>query len=116
MIGKRAGFFLTRESSERAFQDVIPRFWREGFVRDIHYQYIKKSGEIFDVLLNCTATVDPLGRRVSLSVTRDITDKLRIERELREYQGSLEAWVAERTAELQRAREAMVHQARLCFL
>ena len=113
VIGKRADFLMTRESSERAFQDVIPRFWREGFVRDIHYQYIKKSGEIFDVLLNCTATVDPLGRRVSLSVTRDITDKLRIERELREYQGSLEAKVAERTAELQRAQEAMVHQARL---
>ena len=40
------------------FQDVIPRFWREGFVRDIHY-HIKKS-ERSDVLLNCTATVDPL--------------------------------------------------------
>ena len=43
VIGKRADFLMTRESSERAFQDVIPRFWREGFVRDIHYQYIKKS-------------------------------------------------------------------------
>ena len=90
VIGRRADFLMTHESSERAFQEVIPRFWREGFVRDIHYQYIKKSGEIFDVLLNCTATVDPLGKRVSLSVTRDITDKLRIERELREYQQGID--------------------------
>ena len=113
VIGRRADFLMTPESSERAFKTVIPQFWRDGFVRDIHYQYIKKSGEIFDVLLNCTATIDPQGKKISLSVTRDITDKLRVERELKAYQESLEEMVKERTAELRRTQEAMVHQARL---
>ena len=113
VIGRRADFLMTPESSERAFNTVIPQFWRDGFVRDIHYQYIKKSGEIFDVLLNCTATIDPQGKKISLSVTRDITDKLRVERELQAYQESLEEMVRERTTELRRTQEAMVHQARL---
>lgn len=116
VIGRKADFLMTPESSSRAFATVIPQFWRDGFVRDIHYQYIKKSGEIFDVLLNCTATIDPQGRKISLSVTRDITDKLRVERELQEYQQSLEDKVRQRTAELQKTQEVMVHQARLASI
>ena len=66
--------------------------------------------------MNCTATIDPQGRKISLSVTRDITDKLRVERELQEYQQSLEDKVRQRTAELQKTQEAMVHQARLASI
>ena len=116
VIGRKADFLMTPESSRRAFNTVIPRFWRDGYVRDIHYQYVKKSGEVFDVLLNCTATIDPQGRKISLSVTRDITDKLKVERELQEYQQSLEDKVRQRTTELQKTQEAMVHQARLASI
>ena len=73
VIGQPAIKFMTEESGKRAMSEVIPRFWREGHVSDVAYQYIRADGEVIDVLLNCVATRDPNGKEVSLSVVRNVT-------------------------------------------
>ncbi len=78
VIGRKADFLMTPESAERAFSAVIPRFWRDGRVRNIPYQYVRRDGGIMDVLLDCDAVTDPTGRRISLSVVRDVTREQRV--------------------------------------
>jgi len=123
VIGQRADFLMTPESAERAFKEVIPQFWRDGYVRNISYKYVRKNSEVFDALLDCNATTDPEGKNISLSVTRDVTEKNRVEAELQQYQERLEQLVQERTAELESVlgelrstQEKMVHQARMASL
>jgi PAS domain S-box-containing protein len=83
VIGRRADFLMVPESAARALTEVLPRFWREGFVRDEPYQYVKKDGTIIDVVVNCDATTDPSGKRISLSVVHNVTEQRRAEKALR---------------------------------
>ena len=77
VIGRKIDFLMTPESAQRALREEIPRFWREGFMRDVPYQFVKSDGSTIDVLLNCIATTDPSGRRISLSVVHDVTEQKR---------------------------------------
>ena len=83
VIGKPASFVMTEESAQRAIAQIIPQFWRDGAVRNIPYQYVRKDGRIIDILLNCDATTDPSGRKISLSVARNVTEQKRAEEALR---------------------------------
>ncbi len=82
VIGQRLDFLMTPESTERALSQVLPRFWREGFVRNVSYCYIKKDGTLMDVLLDCNATTNPAGKKISLSVVRDVTKQKRSQEEI----------------------------------
>ncbi|BCR06381.1 hypothetical protein DESUT3_34500 [Desulfuromonas versatilis] len=107
VIGRRADFLMNEESARRAFASVIPRMWKEGFVRDVPYRYIRKDGSEIDVLLNCDATIDPSGKPVSLSVVRDVTEQKEAEEELRRAKQELEIQVERRTAELRKTNEGL---------
>ncbi len=89
VIGRKADFLMTPESAKRAFCEVIPRFWRDGSVRDVPYEYIRKDGSIISVLLNCDASVDENGNRISLSVVRNVTDQVRAYKALLESEKAL---------------------------
>jgi PAS domain S-box-containing protein len=73
VIGRRHDFLMTPESVERSRSTVLPEFWRTGQIRNVPVQYLRKNGATVDVLLDCDATVDDAGRRISLSVVRDVT-------------------------------------------
>ncbi len=107
VIGQPASFLMTEESARRAMGEVIPRFWRDGFVRDVPYEYRRKDGEVREVLLNCVATTDPEGNEVSLTVVVDVTEHNHIDRELAEHRERLEQLVEERTAALGRLNEQL---------
>ncbi|MCP4660842.1 MAG: PAS domain S-box protein [bacterium] len=77
VIGRKIDFLMTPESAQRAVREEIPRFWREGYARDVPYQLVKKDGTVIDVLVNCSATTDPSGRCISLSVVHDVTEQKR---------------------------------------
>jgi len=80
VIGRRADFLMTAESARRALEEVMPRFWREGRVRNVPYQYVRKDGSIMDVLLSCDVLVRPNGSKASLSVVTDVTHSHRDKR------------------------------------
>jgi PAS domain S-box-containing protein len=83
VIGRRHDFIMTSESVERSRLTVLPEFWRTGQVRNVPYQFVHKDGAIVDVMLDCDATVDDAGRRISLSVVRDVTEQKRAEQQLK---------------------------------
>lgn len=84
VLGRHIDFIMTDESAQRALTEVIPRFWKEGRVRDVPYQYIRKDGSIMDVMLNCERTYDEEGQPISLSVVHDVTELKQTRRALRE--------------------------------
>ncbi len=90
-IGRPIHHLMTPESAERAFAQVQPQLQRDGYVRDVPYQFIKKSGTVMEVLVNTLATLDPSGKSTYLSVVRNVTEQKRAERLLRLQSAALEA-------------------------
>jgi PAS domain S-box-containing protein len=96
VIGHRADFLLTPESAARAATGIA-QFWRDGYGRDVPYQYVKKDGTVIDILLNCDATTDPSGKRISLSVARNVTQQKQAEEALRKSEACYRAIVEDQT-------------------
>jgi len=82
VVGRRLDFLMTPASTKRAVGQLFPSLWRQGHLRDSTCQFIKKSGEIIDVSMNCSLSVEPDGRRISLSVVQNISERKRAEQEL----------------------------------
>lgn len=77
VLGKCLDFLMTPDSVKQAHEQVMPSFQTSGFVKDVEFQYVTKSGHIIDVMLDCVASVDPSGQEVRLSVVRDVTEQKR---------------------------------------
>lgn len=77
VIGRRSTDFLTDASRKYAHQVVLPAFFAQGEVHDIHYQLICKNGGTLDVLLSAISEHDPSGAVIrSLAVLTDITEQV----------------------------------------
>lgn len=85
VIGRRSVEFATAEAGRRAVEVNTPRVLREGFVHDAPSQFVKKSGEVVDVLLSSVGLGGRPGELSRLvTVLVDVTERLRAERALRE--------------------------------
>ncbi len=110
VLGRPLTDFLTSESKEYAQSIGIPQFFHKGFIKEISYQMVKKSGETIDVSLSAIADRDETGQiQRSLAVSIDITERNKAEaalriatRELSQYSKALEAQVQKRTGQLRR--------------
>jgi len=108
VIGRKLTDFLTPQSRRHAEQEVLPNFFRTGSAKNVSYQFVKKNGEVVDVLLSAIAERDDQGRIVnSLAVLVDVTALKSTEEELRraqeklsEYSRDLERQVRQRTREI----------------
>ncbi|ODV13559.1 MAG: hypothetical protein ABT20_01790 [Rubrivivax sp. SCN 70-15] len=79
VLGRDSSEFLTPESRRRALESVVPRFVREGSLRDVDYQMRTRSGEIIDVQLSAIWETDAEGRPLrTLSVLKDVTEARRL--------------------------------------
>ena len=108
VVGKRLTDFFTDASRKHAEQNVFPLFFKAGFCKDVPYKFVKKNGEIIDVLLSAISDRKEDGQPVrSLAVSIDVTERKRAEEalnqakeELSRYSKELESQVRERTAEI----------------
>jgi len=108
VIGQALTRFFTPDSRRFAHDEVFPQFFQQGFCRDIPYQFVKKNGQIIDVLLSAIADRDRGGRITrTLAVSIDITERKRTEaqlqlakEELSRYSKDLERKVRHRTREI----------------
>jgi PAS domain S-box-containing protein len=108
VIGRKLTDFFTEKSRRFAETKIIPQFFDTGFVQDIPYQFVKKSGEKIDVLLSAIADRDTEGNfKRSLAVSIDVTQRNRAEaalkqakEELSRYSKDLERRVRKQTAEI----------------
>ncbi len=108
VIGRKLTDFFTDASRRYAEETVIPEFFQTGFCKDIPYQFVKKSGDIIDILLSAISDRAEAGRPVrSLAVSIDVTERKRTEealqraqQELQRYSQDLERKVRKRTQEV----------------
>jgi two-component system, cell cycle sensor histidine kinase and response regulator CckA len=96
VLGRKSTEFLTAESQRYARDVILPEFYKMGVCTNVPYQFVKKSGEVMDVLLSATSERDAEGNFVrSLAVVVDVTERKMIVQALREreelYRGLTEA-------------------------
>lgn len=80
VLGRASTDFLTSASQHNAHDIVLPQYFQTGACRDIPYQWVKKNGELLDVLLSAIAERDTNGKIIrTLAVSVDVTERNRIE-------------------------------------
>ena len=90
VIGRSPRKFMTGESWQYAQTVTLPEFMKMGYARDIEYQFVKKNGEIIDILLSGVAEYGEDGNFIrSLGVLTDITERKKGEKELKESEERL---------------------------
>lgn len=83
VLGHKSVDFLTASSRNYAEQDVLPAFYKDKCVMDIPYQFVKKNGELVDVLLSAISENDENGQFVrSIAILKDVTQENQIKKEL----------------------------------
>lgn len=76
VLQRKSSEFLTEESRRYAQEVVLPEFFRTGYCFEVPYQFIKKNGEVLDVLLSATTEKDDAGNIIrSLAVLTDVTER-----------------------------------------
>ena len=87
VIGRKARDFMTPESARDAAEQSMPQFFRDGFCKNVEYQFVTKSGEVLDILLSAVAEYDESGVPLrSMAVLNDITERKVVERQLAQSQ------------------------------
>lgn len=105
MQNKRIEDIVPEEYKEKAIKH-IERAVKEG-ISTIEAQFISKSGKRTDVEVTATAQYHPITSKFvkTRAFVRDITDRKRLEGQLKEYYDMLEQRVADRTKELQETKD-----------
>jgi PAS domain S-box-containing protein len=108
VIGEKLTRFFTENSRNLAETTVFPAFFKTGICKDIPYQFVKKNGEIIDVMLSAIGDRDNEGNITrSLAVSIDVTERNQAEEalkiakeELSRHSKDLEWQVEQRTKEI----------------
>ena len=79
-IGRPLTEFLTDESRKFAVETGLPNFFRDGYTKELPLQFVKKNGEVMDILLSAICERDSAGEFTrSLAVLIDVTERNRAE-------------------------------------
>lgn len=87
VLGLKITSFMTPESGEK-FNPTIQKFWQDREIHDVHYRYVKKHGEIIDVMLDAIVLDHPTWGEISISTARNVTELLRAESALEQSRKS----------------------------
>ncbi|MEJ2717345.1 MAG: response regulator [Deltaproteobacteria bacterium] len=85
VIGKSAYAFLTAECRE-TLHSMLAGLWQSGEMSDIRLRYVKSDGSCMEILADSVVTEDPSWGQISLMSSRDVTNELILEKQLREAQ------------------------------
>ncbi|MFO7803874.1 MAG: PAS domain S-box protein [Desulfovermiculus sp.] len=103
VIGRKLTDFFTPESKQLAEDIILPRFFKRGLSKEVPYKFIKRNGQIMDILLSCLGIWDEDGciaRTLAISV--DVTARNRAQEELKKAK--------EKLSKYSRGLEKLVHQ------
>ncbi|MGF1620801.1 MAG: PAS domain S-box protein [Rhodomicrobiaceae bacterium] len=91
VIGRKSVEFMSEASKKYAWDVAIPAFWRDGYCKDIPYQFIRKDGSVMDVDLSATLDDEAVtGLKRSLGVLVDVSEKNAAFREIEAKNTALE--------------------------
>lgn len=83
VLGRKLTDFFADKSKNLAEETVLPHFFNVGWVKDIPYQLVKKSGEVLDVLISAKSERDKHGNFLySMAGIVDVTERKKIEQEV----------------------------------
>lgn len=83
VIGRPFSDFLTYDSRRYALEVVEPAFQKNGVLKEVPYQFVKKNGETIDILLSAVSETDENGKIIrSMAVSLDISRLKRTEEQL----------------------------------
>jgi PAS domain S-box-containing protein len=108
VIGRKLTEFFTPESKQLAEEIILPRFFKRGLSKEVPYKFIKKNGQIMDILLSCHGIRDEQGKiERTLAISVDVTARNRAQEELKrakeklsQYSRDLEKLVNKRSREM----------------
>lgn len=111
VLGRLSTDFLTEESRRYAETVALVEFFKTGFIRDVPYRFVKKSGAVIDTLLSAISERDSNGRLLrSMAVITDITKQKQAEAALRQNVEALEQRCDIRTAELAKSQKQLMQE------
>lgn len=85
VMGLKLHSIMTPDS-QKALHQGLPRFWQQGRVANLSYQFVRRDGSIVDVLLDSVLVDDPIWGNVSLSTIRDVTHEVQLRTQLLQAQ------------------------------
>ncbi len=114
VLGRDITDFMTEDSCQVFRNELYPIFMKEGRCLNIPMQYLKKSGELVEVLFSAICDTDIWGALLKVSVViTDITKEKEVENRIYKLNESLESKVKQRTAEIMRISNEMLAQKNL---
>jgi PAS domain S-box-containing protein len=103
VIGKMKWPDLLAPSGLLVFRETFPQLMRQGYIRDLEAEILRKDGSTFTGLINASAIYDASGNFVmSRSTIIDITGRKRAERQLQELSAHLQTIREEEKARIAR--------------
>ncbi len=105
LLGKHAVELIAPEDHEAAIAN-LQKTLKEGTIRNAEYTLLRKDGSRFIGELNADVIKDAHGKpKAFIATTRDITERKKMEKQLKEYTDNLEKLIEERTLELRESEE-----------
>ncbi len=113
VVGRMRYADLFTPESRAQFEVNFPRLKAGGVINELEFDVVRKDGTIVPLMVNATAIRDRDGRFVaSRSMVVDMTERRRTAEAIRKLNETLEARVAQLTAQLEALREATPANAR----
>ena len=82
VLGRHVADFMAEDSARKHRETVWPQLLREGVIRDVPYQLIKRSGELADILVSARIERDGQGKFLrTMGALVDVTARLKAEAE-----------------------------------
>jgi PAS domain S-box-containing protein len=110
MIGKHIFEGITPENHQKA-KMLVEKVLKKGFLRNVELTFLRKDKSHFIGETNAALIKDISGKpKAIIGTIRDITERKKVEEELRKHRENLEELVEQRTAELARTNEQLKHE------
>jgi PAS domain S-box-containing protein len=116
MIGKNSLEFIAKKDHEAAMQS-LKKTLEHGSAKNVEYTFLTKDGREFSGELSASAVRDASGKpEYFVGITKDITKRKNMEKQLKEYSEHLEEKVEERTNQLKEAQEQLLKTEKLAAI
>jgi PAS domain S-box-containing protein len=93
IIGKLKFIDIVSEATREVFDANFAKFKEAGVVNNLEFEFVRKDGSMFPVILNSTAIFDKQGHFFkSRSTVFDITEKKKAENKIKQLNNELEAF------------------------